>query len=238
MLCLGTIYLVWGSSFLFSKIAVNNLPIALFSADSISHRRHLALVVRAFLGRPSVSEPPARVAPRAHRRILHGVRQQWAEHLGHSLHPDQSVGAAQRNSGVLDRGLGDFRTPRPSADAVGRSRHVDRIRGHSPHADPEGLVSRVEPAGAVRRAHRVLRLGHRHDVLPQHRHALEFADVHGHADVHGRTDAADGGRRSRRSRALDIPTLRASRLCATSPFSAPAWPIPPMAGSASMRRRR
>ncbi|HTV98072.1 MAG TPA: EamA family transporter [Steroidobacteraceae bacterium] len=31
-LCLGTIYLVWGSSFLFSKIAVNNLPIALFSA--------------------------------------------------------------------------------------------------------------------------------------------------------------------------------------------------------------
>jgi drug/metabolite transporter (DMT)-like permease len=32
MLCLGTIYLVWGSSFLFSKMAVNNLPIALFSA--------------------------------------------------------------------------------------------------------------------------------------------------------------------------------------------------------------
>ena len=32
MLCLGTIYLVWGSSFLFSKIAVSNLPIALFSA--------------------------------------------------------------------------------------------------------------------------------------------------------------------------------------------------------------
>jgi len=31
-LALGTIYLVWGSSFLFSKIAVNNLPPALFSA--------------------------------------------------------------------------------------------------------------------------------------------------------------------------------------------------------------
>lgn len=31
-MCLGTIYLVWGSSFLFSKIAVSNLPIALFSA--------------------------------------------------------------------------------------------------------------------------------------------------------------------------------------------------------------
>ncbi len=30
--CLVTIYLVWGSSFLFSKIAVNHLPIALFSA--------------------------------------------------------------------------------------------------------------------------------------------------------------------------------------------------------------
>jgi drug/metabolite transporter (DMT)-like permease len=31
-LALGTIYIVWGSSFLFSKIAVNNLPPALFSA--------------------------------------------------------------------------------------------------------------------------------------------------------------------------------------------------------------
>src|SRR5580698_4875952 len=31
MLALGTIYLVWGSSFLFTKIAVANLPPALFS---------------------------------------------------------------------------------------------------------------------------------------------------------------------------------------------------------------
>src|SRR6202163_2188103 len=31
MLALGTIYLVWGSSFLFTKIAVSNLPPALFS---------------------------------------------------------------------------------------------------------------------------------------------------------------------------------------------------------------
>ncbi len=30
MLCLGTIYLVWGSSFLFTKIAVGTLPPALF----------------------------------------------------------------------------------------------------------------------------------------------------------------------------------------------------------------
>ena len=32
LVCLITIYLVWGSSFLFSKIAVNHLPIALFAA--------------------------------------------------------------------------------------------------------------------------------------------------------------------------------------------------------------
>ncbi len=31
-LCLGTIYVVWGSSFLFTKIAVNHLPGALFAA--------------------------------------------------------------------------------------------------------------------------------------------------------------------------------------------------------------
>src|ERR1700719_1138415 len=31
MVCLGTVYLVWGSSFLFTKIAVQNLPAALFA---------------------------------------------------------------------------------------------------------------------------------------------------------------------------------------------------------------
>jgi drug/metabolite transporter (DMT)-like permease len=32
MLCLASVYLIWGSSFLFTKIAATNLPIALFSA--------------------------------------------------------------------------------------------------------------------------------------------------------------------------------------------------------------
>jgi drug/metabolite transporter (DMT)-like permease len=32
LLSLATVYIVWGSSFMFTKIAVNNLPIALFSA--------------------------------------------------------------------------------------------------------------------------------------------------------------------------------------------------------------
>lgn len=51
-LCLGTVYLVWGSSFLFSKIAVNHLPIALFSAIRfLTAGTLLALVAR--LGRGS-----------------------------------------------------------------------------------------------------------------------------------------------------------------------------------------
>jgi drug/metabolite transporter (DMT)-like permease len=50
-LCLGTIYLVWGSSFLFSKIAVNHLPIALFSAIRfLTAGAVLALVARLWLG--------------------------------------------------------------------------------------------------------------------------------------------------------------------------------------------
>src|ERR1700689_1727958 len=32
ILCLAAVYFVWGSSFLFTKIAVSNLPIALFFA--------------------------------------------------------------------------------------------------------------------------------------------------------------------------------------------------------------
>ena len=57
MVCLGTIYLVWGSSFLFSKIAVNNLPIALFSAIRFLTAGTSARAVGALLGRPCVSAP-------------------------------------------------------------------------------------------------------------------------------------------------------------------------------------
>ena len=32
LVCLSIVYVVWGSTFLFTKIAVNHLPIALYSA--------------------------------------------------------------------------------------------------------------------------------------------------------------------------------------------------------------
>src|SRR5271166_865715 len=58
MLCLGTIYMAWGSSFLFSKIAVNNLPIALFSAIRfLTAGTLLALVARLWGGHPFPSRP-------------------------------------------------------------------------------------------------------------------------------------------------------------------------------------
>jgi drug/metabolite transporter (DMT)-like permease len=49
-LCLGTIYLVWGSSFLFSKIAVNNLPVALFSATRFLTAGTLLALLAHFIG--------------------------------------------------------------------------------------------------------------------------------------------------------------------------------------------
>ena len=53
MVCLGTIYLVWGSSFLFSKIAVNNLPVALFSAIRfLTAGALIALIARFWGGHP------------------------------------------------------------------------------------------------------------------------------------------------------------------------------------------
>ncbi len=58
MLCLGTIYMVWGSSFLFSKIAVNNLPFALFSAIRfLTAGTLLALLARFWGGHPFPSRP-------------------------------------------------------------------------------------------------------------------------------------------------------------------------------------
>jgi drug/metabolite transporter (DMT)-like permease len=58
MLALGTIYLVWGSSFLFSKIAVANLPPALFSAIRfITAGSVLALTARVWYGSPLPRRP-------------------------------------------------------------------------------------------------------------------------------------------------------------------------------------
>jgi drug/metabolite transporter (DMT)-like permease len=51
MLCLGTIYLVWGSSFLFTKIAVANLPPALFSGIRfVTAGTLLAIIARIWSG--------------------------------------------------------------------------------------------------------------------------------------------------------------------------------------------
>src|SRR5260370_32293906 len=51
VLALGTIYLVWGSSFLFTKLAVNNLPPALFSGIRfVTAGTLLALIARIWSG--------------------------------------------------------------------------------------------------------------------------------------------------------------------------------------------
>jgi len=53
MVCLTTVYLVWGSSFLFSKIAVASLPPALFSAIRfVTAGAVLALIARFWAGSP------------------------------------------------------------------------------------------------------------------------------------------------------------------------------------------
>jgi drug/metabolite transporter (DMT)-like permease len=53
MVCLATVYLVWGSSFLFTKIAVSNLPPALFSGIRFATAGTLlALIARVWSGSP------------------------------------------------------------------------------------------------------------------------------------------------------------------------------------------
>jgi drug/metabolite transporter (DMT)-like permease len=51
ILCLGTVYLVWGSSFLFTKIAVQNLPAALFAGVRFATAGMLLAVVAGTYGR-------------------------------------------------------------------------------------------------------------------------------------------------------------------------------------------
>jgi drug/metabolite transporter (DMT)-like permease len=58
MLALGTIYVVWGSSFLFTKIAVTNLPPALFSGIRfVTAGALLAIIARIWNGSPWPHRP-------------------------------------------------------------------------------------------------------------------------------------------------------------------------------------
>jgi drug/metabolite transporter (DMT)-like permease len=58
MLALSTVYLVWGSSFLFTKIAVANLPPALFSGIRfVTAGTLLALIARIWSGSPWPKRP-------------------------------------------------------------------------------------------------------------------------------------------------------------------------------------
>jgi drug/metabolite transporter (DMT)-like permease len=50
MLCLGTVYFVWGSSFLFTKIAVSSLPPALFSGLRFMAAGALLMLIARFSG--------------------------------------------------------------------------------------------------------------------------------------------------------------------------------------------
>jgi drug/metabolite transporter (DMT)-like permease len=51
IVCLGTVYLVWGSSFLFTKIAVQNLPPALFAGTRFVTAGVLLAVIAKTYGR-------------------------------------------------------------------------------------------------------------------------------------------------------------------------------------------
>jgi drug/metabolite transporter (DMT)-like permease len=58
MVCLTTVYLVWGSSFLFTKLAVSNLPPALFSGIRfVTAGTLLALIARIWSGSLWPSRP-------------------------------------------------------------------------------------------------------------------------------------------------------------------------------------
>jgi drug/metabolite transporter (DMT)-like permease len=51
ILCLGTVYLVWGSAFVFTKIAVQNLPAALFAGIRFTTAGVLLAIIARVVGR-------------------------------------------------------------------------------------------------------------------------------------------------------------------------------------------
>ena len=129
ILCLGTVYLVWGSAFLFTKIAVENLPAALFAGIRFVTAGILLTLIACLVSGARLPARRQRMASCHRRGLFHGVCQQWIEYLGHAIHPEQSIGFAQRHLGLLDRRIGRIRPARPSADAMGDRGSGHRIRG-------------------------------------------------------------------------------------------------------------
>ena len=133
---------MWGSSFLFTKIAVTNLPPALFSGDSLRHRGHAARADRPHSG--AAAACPTRLIEWRHVIIAgffmvfvsNGLNTWAMQYLA-----EQSVGAAQRHLGVLDRRPRRVRAARPSADALGGS--------GIGASDSSGAVLMLIPEGAL-----------------------------------------------------------------------------------------
>jgi len=108
LLCLAVVYLWWAEFPFNTKIAVSNLPIALFSAIRFSPQESCSRWWRAS---GEAMAWPSRLIDWRHvlvNRVLHGVCQQWIERLGDSVIPSNESGAAERHGGVLDRRLGSF----------------------------------------------------------------------------------------------------------------------------------
>ena len=127
MLCLGHHLPRMGLELPVHQIAVTNLPPALFSGI-----RFVTAGMLLALHRPGLVRQPVPETSIEWRHVIiagffmvfvsNGLNT-WAMHYI----AVQSVGAAQRHVGLLDRGPRCLRAARPPADALGGSRPLHRI---------------------------------------------------------------------------------------------------------------
>jgi drug/metabolite transporter (DMT)-like permease len=206
MLCLGTIYLVWGSSFLFTKIAVTHLPPALFSGIRfVTAGTLLALISRCW----SDSPWPTRRIEWRHVIVVgffmvfvsNGLNTWAIRYL-----PTNQSALLNGTSAFWIAGLGVFgRRGHP----LTRWAILGLVTGFLGAAlmlipkEPLSAKSLLAQAGVLTACFS-WSLG----TLYYRSIDTELTHVHGAADVHGRIDAARRRHRSRRCGALDAEYVR------------------------------
>jgi multidrug transporter EmrE-like cation transporter len=200
MLCLGTFTSCGARAFCSRRSPSTTLPRHVFR-DSILDGRHAARAVGAFLARPAFPSRN-RMAPCADQPGFSWCSSATDSTPGRFTTSRPTNRRCSTARGILDRGPGRVRPARPSAHPLGSARHADGIRGHRTHVHSERRhathracwrnAARSPPAARGRSA----------PCTTAASTPLELAHVHGHADVHGRPDAA-----RRRHRDTAIPRV-------------------------------
>ena len=212
-IALAIIYLVWGSSFIATKVMVTDEP-PLLAAGLRFYVRRDAADGLCLVARRAANTFARRAAACARDGIPRGSLQQCLPRDRDAVRSIEHGGAPERDARALDRLARHLRPPPEAAFRNGPGGSPHRACGRAARAVAEGRISHRRLRLAVADPARLPQLVDRHLLPPQLRHAESAADVRRAADAGGRARAAACSRCQRR-----VVRNATGRRARSSPFS-------------------